>query len=447
MSTERFPTAEVTSPQDYLDCAEAAEQYVRTFLEETEDGIRYVAEGSEQNSYYKGLAGILHMYLQLQQILPKPEYQQIIREILRYLKQHYLDDVQTAQREGEFVAGMAEAFYTGLAGIGLVVNEAWAQCRYEEAKQAAEKILDYYMAHQKETAEGVFWSDNAAIFFDGGIILYLIDSYHVLEREDVLPVIVRATDYILSTGIRHKDGGLEIDHGQVVFKHKEPNFEFGTAGSGYLFTKVYELTNDRKYLRAAFDAARYLCGIAVKQEQGYLIPYKLTLKEPLFYLGNCHGPVGTAKLFYELYQVTGDSFYYEQVLELCKGMESLGAPLYQSAGYWNTTCLCCGPAGFVPLYIGLYRQDGDNHWKELAEQIGEILLGTKLEKKEMSNGVEVKTASWRLAYDRTRPEVITAPAGYYTGAAGIVVALLQLYRLEVPGTPVTQMIDDPYRRT
>ena len=65
----------------------------------------------------------------------------------------------------------------------------------------------------------------------------------------------------------------------------------------------------------------------------------------------------------------------------------------------------------------------------------------------MSNGVEVTTASWRLAYDRTRPEVITAPAGYYTGAAGIVVALLQLYRLEVPGTPVTQMIDDPYRRT
>lgn len=60
MSTERFLTAEVTSPQDYLDCARAAEQYVRTFLEKTEDGIRYVAEG-----FYTGLAGITVALLQL----------------------------------------------------------------------------------------------------------------------------------------------------------------------------------------------------------------------------------------------------------------------------------------------------------------------------------------------------------------------------------------------
>ena len=58
MSTERFLTAEVTSPQDYLDCARTAEQYVRTFLEKTEDGIRYVAAG-----FYTGIAvALLQLY-------------------------------------------------------------------------------------------------------------------------------------------------------------------------------------------------------------------------------------------------------------------------------------------------------------------------------------------------------------------------------------------------
>lgn len=438
MSTERFLTAEVTSPQDYLDCARAAEQYVRTFLEKTEDGIRYVAEGSEQNSYYKGTAGILHMYLQLQRVVPEEEYLYDIRELTRYLSLHYLDDVKRAKQDGEFVAGMAEGFYTGLAGIGLVMNEVWEQYQDENAEEAARAIQDYYLEHQIKHAEGICWSDNAAVFFDGGIVLYLLDSYRIFQRKELLPVIETATDYILSTGIRHENGGLEIDHGQVAFKHKEPNFEFGTAGDGYLFLQVYKITGKEKYLQAAKDAGTYLMGIAVKQTQGYLIPYKLTMAENLFYLGNCHGPVGTAKLFYELYKVTGEFFFYDQVRELCKGAEALGAPLYQSPGYWNTTCLCCGPAGFVPLYIGLYRQDGDAHWKELADQIGAVLLG--------SAQMEKQYTSWKLAFDRTKPEELTAPAGYYTGAAGIAVALLQLYRLEVPGTPVIQMIDDPYRR-
>ena len=51
---------------------------------------------------------------------------------------------------------------------------------------------------------------------------------------------------------------------------------------------------------------------------------------------------------------------------------------------------------------------------------------------------------WEIAFDRTKPNVITSPAGYFTGAAGMVVALLQIYCLEKNKNGIVGLIDDPY---
>lgn len=440
---ETFPRKKILSPNEYLTAAEEAERYVKSFLQETADGLAFTgaSEGTPKNSYYSGTAGILHMYLQLYRVNPTAEYHSQIQKLTRYLSLHYLDDLERAKSDGEFIEGMAFGFYTGLAGIGLVLNEVWNDLRDETAHKAATEILEYHLSHAKEIPGGDFlaWTDNAVVFFDSGILLYLIDSYKSLGRTDLLPIICKAADYILHNGISHSDGGLEIDYGHIEFKHKEPNFEFGTAGAGYTLLKCYELTKDEKYLEAAKRTAVYLESIAVKQAKGFLIPYKLTLPEQIFYLGNCHGPVGTIKLFYELHRVTGDKHYLSQVKALCNGIESLGAPTRFSPGYWNTTCVCCGPAGFVPLYVGLFLDTKDEHFKSLVTELGEILLGTKISQ----NG----SARWQLAFERIHPERISAPAGYYVGAAGIAVALLQLYRASVPGKPITNMIDDPYPKS
>ena len=222
------------------------------------------------------------------------------------------------------------------------------------------------------------------------------------------------------------------------FKHKEPNFEFGTAGVGYLLAQVYELTGDRKYLEAAFAAANYIKSIAVKQKKGYLIPYKLGRYDDNFYLGNCHGPVGTGKLFYELYSITKNPEYLQEVRELIDGAESLGAPFATSWGFWNTTCVCCGPAGYMPLFIAMYRETGEDRWKKLAHRVGEVLVG--------SGSVTEDAFSWEIAFDRTAPDKLTRPAGYFTGAAGMIVMLLELYCLETGKGGVTSFIDDPYKK-
>ncbi len=440
---EKFAVKHISDKEEILVNAHEAEAYVHQQLKQNQDGI-YSDEvkGTAKDNLYVGNAGILHMYVQLNCIEPSKRYENIIREMTRYLNIHLFDGVKIAQTDGEYVAGMSEAFYSGIGGIGLIFNEVYKTTGEKLAKEGAYKVISYYMEHVKEDYNGCFWSDNSAVFFDGGITLFLIDCVKAYGDKKLMNLITKSCDYILKNGIWHDDGGLEIDHLNVEFKRKEPNFEFGTAGIGYLFAKAYEVTENKTYLEAAKATAIYIKSIAVKQKKGYLIPYKLGGYYDLFYLGNCHGPVGTAKLFYELYLLTKEKTYLDEVIELCNGAMSLGAPFRQSAGFWNTTCVCCGPAGYVPLFAGLYYETGDEAWKKLAHETGEVLVGTKTKQNINSEDVSF----WNIAFDRTKPDVLTAPAGYFTGAAGMAVALLQVYCMEKGGIHTEGLIDDPYKK-
>ena len=436
-----FKREKVVNADVFLENIEKGESYVYSFLKETEDGI-YSTELTNyaRHNLYVGTAGILHMYVELYQVLKDEKYRSMIDKMTLFLEKHVFDGIETAQKEGEFVPGMSQAFYSGIGGIGLVLNEVYRLTGDIHAKNGAWKVKDYYKNTLTRTEEGIYWTGNSPVFFDGGIILFLIDAYqtntavsgNIQDQAECVELIRKGTDYILSHAIGHDGGAIEIDHLNVSFKHREPNFEFGTAGAGYLFTKVYEVTGDEKYLDAAKGTVNYLKSIAVRQKKGYLIPYKLGKYDNLFYLGNCHGPVGTAKLFYELYKVTGREEYLSEVKALADGAHSLQAPFAQSAGFWNTTCICCGPAGYVPFYVGLYKATGDEMWLNLLHGVGEVLVGNRTED------------HWNIAFDRTKRDVITAPAGYFTGTAGIVTALLQIYAIERGLGGFTGLIDDPY---
>lgn len=517
----KFPSQKALSPDDYLEAARQAEKYVRTFLRFEPDGLRFSPKGSGSlpppepdtldaqkadilyaskrtdqqgngesfdDTLYSGGAGVLHMYLQFYQQDPLPEFLDIIQNLTLYLSEHALDTIERAQKKGERVPGMAMGFYPGIAGIGLVLNESYrffrSQIPGQETVQTAaqktafegvKKITSYYKEQAILSESAAYWTDNSVLYFDGGVILFLLDAYETLQDPSLPALISAATDYILHQGRKHPDGGLEIDHIGVAFKHQEPNFEFGTAGLGYLFLKVYEFTRNEKYLHAAMSTATYIKSIRVPQKKGFLIPYKLSWEQDLFYLGNCHGPVGTIKLFYKLYQLTGEKNYDKDCLDLYEGAASLGAPFSMSPGFWNTTCLCCGPTGYIPLFIGLYKLDGNPRWKDLAARVGDILLGTRStyetfplteshpDTKEsiphMHSSIpsagptvcqtgdqpsSLLASRWFLAFDRTKPEEITAPAGYYNGTAGIGAQLLNLYRFLQNQEQFSPLIDDPY---
>lgn len=439
-----FPVRKPVNAEEYREAVSGAKHYLEIFQASSGDGIYWnEIEGAGNLTFYRGTAGIVYFYLQLYLVTKEERYQEIILKSARYLSLHWKDLIEKARTEGEIVDGIALGFYMGIGGIGAVLIKVWELFGDETARKGFEEILKHYNETAVTAKTGIYWSDNSPLYLDGGAVLFLISVYEATGDAEILQMICRAADHLLSVGIWQEDGGLEINHISFEPKRDEPNFEFGTAGLGYLFGKVYELSKEEKYLDAAKGAATYILSIAVKQRKGFLIPYKLTRKEPLYYLGNCHGPAGTAKLFYQLYKITGkDPFYYEQIIHLVDGMESLGAPVKQSDGYWNNYCICCGPAGLLPFYLGLYLEDGRERWLLQAKKCGEILLGSMQEN-------DRQEAFWSFAFDRTEPEKLASPTGYQNGVAGIAAVLLQLYHLETAGElfEMERLSDDPFPTT
>ena len=75
----KFKRKTINDPEEFLKDIKDGESYVASFLKECEDGI-YSNEikGINQNNLYVGGAGILHMYVQLDQVFHKEEYKKII---------------------------------------------------------------------------------------------------------------------------------------------------------------------------------------------------------------------------------------------------------------------------------------------------------------------------------------------------------------------------------
>ena len=88
-----------------------------------------------------------------------------------------------------------------------------------------------------------------------------------------------------------------------------PNFAHGTAGVSYFMARMFEATGEQKYLDAARSGAGHVQAMAEDiPGGGHLVPHILNDGKPSrFYLGECHGPAGTARLFYLLSEITNDS--------------------------------------------------------------------------------------------------------------------------------------------
>ena len=71
----------------------------------------------------------------------------------------------------------------------------------------------------------------------------------------------------------------------------------------------------------------------------------------MFYLGACHGPAGTGRLFLELHAITGETGWLDAARALVRGLVNIGAPETRSKGLWNNHSQCCGDAGIGEFAI------------------------------------------------------------------------------------------------
>ena len=91
------------------------------------------------------------------------------------------------------------------------------------------------------------------------------------------------------------------------------------------------------------------------------------------------------------------------------------------------------------MYLGLWAAFGDEKYLKQAEKCGEELAEHGIF--ESVDGTD--QAKWSFALDRIAPGKKSTPIGCFDGAAGIGLALLQLYQAETGEFHVARFLDDP----
>nr|BFE80146.1 hypothetical protein GCM10020093_027470 [Planobispora longispora] len=104
---------------------------------------------------------------------------------------------------------------------------------------------------------------------------------------------------------------------------------------------------------------------------------------------------------------------------MAHGIVRSGVPQRSAPGLWNTACQCCGTAGLLELFVGLWAATGRERYLEFAGTLAGSLIGH-------ATDPDGRGMRWYQAYRRLRPGEVSADTGYMVGAAGVGAALLHL---------------------
>jgi lantibiotic modifying enzyme len=251
----------------------------------------------------------------------------------------------------------------------------------------------------------VLWNNSADVFgadvFGGaaGIGLVLLRAARALGDPALL-------DLAADAGVGLIDGG----HFRVA---RLPNFSHGAAGVSYFLATLFRDTRDVRFKAAALAGAESLLAVADTRDAGCLVHHHVPGPgEPaLHYLGWCHGPAGTARLFHRLSQITGDAAWTDRVRSCARSIAVSGIPEREAPGLWNNAGQCCGLAGVADFFFALHRATGSGEDRDFAERVARHVLARG---ERTAGGLR-----WTHAEHRKRPDDLEAQAGYMQGAAGI----------------------------
>lgn len=480
---EFFPLKSAQTPEDYYSVVKSAVRHIDRFRYVTDDGAYWTVDPSRplNLSRYHGDAGIVELYLELAEHDLNDEYLTTASEGVRYLASHWRDlllpDRIAALQRQESLPQIGKSSDFGVAGIAATLVHAWYVLTSERDSiyTALREIADWYVSIAQAGEYGTYWSGNSTQLFDGGIIEILISVNEILKDASLESLLLSAGREFLSHGDRQYDGTLDFDgfkqirrnnywkdayyekltglaetngfkdpktianYQRLIHSHR-PNFAYGPAGAGYVLTRLYELSGDASYLDAAERAARFVINLRVPSGKGFLSPHDLNTGRDLYYVGECNGVAGTSRLLYALYRKTADNRYLGWIQEYVGGLESLGAPEKRSQGLWDNVCLCCGHAGLLRFFIGLYRGTNDDYWLDLARRTAKVILGVA----EITEGEHGSEAVWPIAWSRLNPGDVGRPIGYKDGSAGVASALFELYLLETGRYEWRHSYDEPW---
>ncbi|HEX6861164.1 MAG TPA: lanthionine synthetase LanC family protein [Thermoanaerobaculia bacterium] len=330
--------------------------------------------------------------------------------------------------------------YTGVPGIGFAIHQVAKATGSEKYRRGAERCLDLVHSAAKPAGAGVEWDPGLDIIAgSAGTILYLLHMARELDRPDSRELALQAGMRLAELGIP-AGGGLKWRTANDPEANRlMPNFAHGTAGIAYALATLHLETGRKEPLDAAVAGGRYLRSVANLKGNGCLIFHHEPEPEGrnLYYLGWCHGPAGTVRLFYQLskaQKTTRDKAWLGWVRRGARSIVASGIPEKQTPGFWNNAGQCCGLAGVADLFLRLRKVTGEG--LGYPRRVGEALLA-----KATPAGDGLK---WVHAEHRVRPDYVYAQTGYMQGAAGIGMLLLHLDAAERGRKWGFRLPDSPY---
>ena len=367
--------------------------------------------------------------------------------VLFFLELHHATgdaaDLTSARRGADWLVSRIDmekqaGLYTGLAGLGFVLTEAWKATGDTRYRDAANRALDRVMSMSRRVGDGVEWSPVSDIISGtAGIGLYLLSAARDLNRPDARELAAAAGRRLVEQRI-DVEGGVKWAMTPANPTRLYPNFSHGTAGIAYFLAKLSEATKDKIFLQTAIDGARYLLKVAKTDGDACLVFHHEPESDglDLYYLGWCHGPAGTARLFHQLAKITGQREWRTWVDRSARGVRASGIPEQETPGFWNNVGQCCGSASVADFFLSYHELTRDRDALDFARRVTAQLL-SKATRDELGT-------RWVHAEHRIQPTNLAAQTGWMQGAAGIGGWLLRLEGLERNRKPQVSFPDSPW---
>ena len=403
----------------YLDAAEKAATWLQSVAVETEHGKRWPPQPDYPDKLagmlYNGDAGTILFFLALYKTSGETRW---LDEATAGANQMLADLPEKVSEQTD------PGLYTGLAGIGFVLEEVGRASGKPAYRQGAQRVVRLIEATELNKVTDI-------ISGVAGIGLFLLYMTEHTNDPGTLAQATRLGDQLL--GMAHeKPGGLDWKM-HADYPATMPNFSHGTAGVAYFLARLGAASKKQVYLDAAQKGAAYIQSLAASDG---LIYHHEPEGEDLFYLGWCHGPAGTARLYYQLWKQTGEKRWRDALDGSLAGLHGSDIPEKRTPGFWNNVGQCCGSAGVAECALDAHRATGNAEHLDLANRLTADLLA-----RADKQGPGLK---WTQAEHRVKPELLLAQTGYMQGAAGIGIWLLRLDAFKRGKSLGLRLPDSPY---
>ncbi len=412
--------------RSYLEKALQTEKWIQSLRVESPQGTSWpVTPGdtSKIMNLYSGSAGVILFYLELFHSTQDERFLEEAKNGADFILYHLPEKGQSDEEIG---------LYTGLAGICFTLEKVYDVTKTERFKIGLSKYHSLLLSKAKILDNSMDWRYTDIIYGASGIGLYLLSPS---QNSSAKKNAVKTGRALINPDLgARREFRWYMDTAMVKRDYYMPNFSHGTAGVCYFFTRLYTQTNEKEFLNAALAGANHL--EAIENKDAWIYHHDKDEGKDMYYLSWCHGPAGTARLYYELYKITKDIKWLDKIKRSAQALMTCGIPEKQNNGFWNNVGPCCGSAGVAEFFLELYKILKDPSYLEFSKHVTENLVQRAT--------IDGEAIFWKQAENRRDPDLLQAQTGYMQGAAGIGMWLLHLDAFENNYKSIIKLPDNSF---